>query len=584
LNEEFAFYCRESIIDGVELGDKWSLYLDQLTPITTTVYFEDIQKTVTFFYGSVIEIPEWTVEGKFNKGWKRVNEETNQVIEGYLTPSPWEELSETVTYRADTVDIENYSLIFKNGETDVIAFMISTGDTFSFERDEIRVNDNVYNISANMNYCGYQDYYGNRVVNGTEVVLFDSWNFNGQEIISGQWFGQYSSNVLYIHADWEPVQFSLTLKPNNGQQNTTMEFTYFSQVSLPILSRNGYRFDGWVDADGLEWSIMEYRAGDLTLEAQWSQLYTVTLFSRMHTICSKSYTGTWGQDIQLDTLTSGQYEVYHWGGYLPGSIYIITRDITLEAEWGYRRFSLNLYDSKNGAITYLETKTVIYNQSYNLGKRIPTSYNVFLGWYDKSTRNAADNLPQQKRYTDVNGASLAPWTDVSKSSFDLIAEYRSKEVNLFLDHSRTTTYLITDSGRFYQACDTFNIREQCGYSASKLYALGYRTIYMTVELNIWEVNDGYQYVFIYDGTGNNANLLGSIELEHGGTTKNTSSKRYAINFYVPITEDSTDIICVRYGAAGNYEDDWKNSELSLFVNACTDVMNNDPSYSIEPNV
>ena len=38
---------------------------------------------------------------------------------------------------------------------------------------------------------------------------------------------------------------------------------------MPIPSRNGYRFDGWVDADGLEWSIMEYRAGDLTLEAQW---------------------------------------------------------------------------------------------------------------------------------------------------------------------------------------------------------------------------------------------------------------------------------------------------------------------------
>ena len=76
---------------------------DVLSAISTEVYFENINKTATFYWGETVELPTETISGKYIKGWLRVDESTGQTCGDYLSSSSvWNETVSHATYRADT--------------------------------------------------------------------------------------------------------------------------------------------------------------------------------------------------------------------------------------------------------------------------------------------------------------------------------------------------------------------------------------------------------------------------------------------------------------------------------------------------
>ena len=103
LPDTFKFKCRKRLIDSVTSSNNWYSQRDVLSAISTEVYFEDINKIATFYWGETIELPTETISGKYIKGWLRVNESTGQTCGDYLSSSSvWNETVSHATYRADT--------------------------------------------------------------------------------------------------------------------------------------------------------------------------------------------------------------------------------------------------------------------------------------------------------------------------------------------------------------------------------------------------------------------------------------------------------------------------------------------------
>ncbi len=103
LPDTFKFKCRKRLIDSVTSSNNWYSQRDVLSAISTEVYFEDINKTATFYWGETVELPTETISGKYIKGWLRVDESTGQTCGDYLSSSSvWNETVSHATYRADT--------------------------------------------------------------------------------------------------------------------------------------------------------------------------------------------------------------------------------------------------------------------------------------------------------------------------------------------------------------------------------------------------------------------------------------------------------------------------------------------------
>lgn len=82
----------------------------------------------------------------------------------------------------------------------------------------------------------------------------------------------------------------------------------------------------------------------------------------------------------------------------------------------------------------------------------------------------------------------------------LYAKWRYDQGNA----GRIGTYTITDADRFTQSYDQISVALS---SYNDLVNIGMEYLAITLKINMWEVNDGYQYIFIYDGSGSGATLL-----------------------------------------------------------------------------
>lgn len=128
-------------------------------------------------------------------------------------------------------------------------------------------------------------------------------------------------------------------------------------------------------------------------------------------------------------------------------------------------------------------------------------------------------------------------------------------------------YTIDDDGRFTNPFDKVNFEAETGKTIAEWKALGYNDVKIKITLDMREVNNGYQYVFVYQedwttGTGNY--LFHTETIEHGGSGLETDWDDY--DFYM-LTIDLDDIddgeLFIRYGASGSWSDDWKNRNIRV---------------------
>ena len=134
------------------------------------------------------------------------------------------------------------------------------------------------------------EYTSGTVAYGTTIVApntptwtghrFDGWH-NGSSIVTPA--TTMPDNDLSYTAQWSLASYSVTLTTNGGTINAgnVTSYTYGTGATLPTnVTRDGYRFDGWFDNEGLTGSavtnISSSATGDKQYWAKWTAVHTVT--------------------------------------------------------------------------------------------------------------------------------------------------------------------------------------------------------------------------------------------------------------------------------------------------------------------
>ena len=190
-----------------------------------------------------------------------------------------------------------------------------------------------------------------------------------------------------------------------------------------------------------------------------------------------------------------------------------------------------------------------YTNSYELeiGESItlPTVYKDYHNgvWSDGSNTY---NFGSAFTCTGSNVTLTAQWTVVS--SYNLGA------------HTRTATYTITDGGRFtnsYDFVDMINNTQATLFSRVKLI----------IQFTAWEKDDGFQHLYVYNGSSESAKELYHTQFEHGSGHKDQNPADYEFVVEVNMSDvyGSGKAICIRYNASGNFSDTWYNNSLTCEI-------------------
>lgn len=132
-------------------------------------------------------------------------------------------------------------------------------------------------------------------------------------------------------------------------------------------------------------------------------------------------------------------------------------------------------------------------------------------------------------------------------------------------YTRQEEIVITDSGRFNQACDEIDL----SYipNINNLKKKGYNKVEVKIKLEVKENHDGYQGIILYPNSGNvgKNNYLGFTELKHGGRGKDKNFTHYSIVYTLDINDITNEGLLIRYGARGLFDDDWVNRNVSVDI-------------------
>ena len=79
---------------------------------------------------------------------------------------------------------------------------------------------------------------------------------------------------------------------------------------------------------------------------------------------------------------------------------------------------------------------------------------------------------------------------------------------------------------------------------------------LTITLDAKEVNDGYQYIALYDGVSTSAKQFGNQRFEHGSGTTDTNYWSHSFTFTINLSDITNSILCLRFNASGFGSDTW----------------------------
>lgn len=225
---------------------------------------------------------------------------------------------------------------------------------------------------------------------------FEGWTYKDNIVQYG--FTAPQENITLV-AQWSKTHFSLTRDSNGGLDDSKEMIKAGNTVSLPVLTRQYYRFVGW-EYNGLivdNSFIMPQK--DVILTAQWERThYAVTLDGTIQYVRI-------GESITLPTKTKPGYEFEGWeiDGKLCKGTYTPTDDITITPVFKPHTYTVSL--NANGGNVASATAEVKYDSTYKLPVPTREGYE-FIGWYTSANSSG-------QRRTNEEGNSIAKWSGTS---------------------------------------------------------------------------------------------------------------------------------------------------------------------------
>ncbi len=215
-----------------------------------------------------------------------------------------------------------------------------------------------------------------------EGYTFAGWSPAVADAVSG--------DAVYV-ATWTPNVYTLTFDLNGGDLDAkTMEVTFGQAMTdLPVPTRTGYTFAGWMDRVGNVYTneTVYNVADDLFLIALWTpNTYTITLDGNGGEVAPETIGAIF--DAMIGELPEPIRPGYTFVGWmdengnrvLGDTIYSYAGNITLTAQWSVNAYMI--YLDPNGGELDVKGVLVEFGGKVNT-LPVPTMVGyTFLGWFD----------------------------------------------------------------------------------------------------------------------------------------------------------------------------------------------------------
>lgn len=463
---------------------------------------------------------------------------------------------------------------------------------WSIKNYEVRINDNgtiVWLGASGLSNANCSIPYG---------TALDSINLVATFKASSQGFKE---GKIFDHFEYGGSTFNWSSVPDLGANGTIVTITpiwiweyhtiYFNtlcnialesitrcfddNISLPTPVREGYIFSGWTTSATGTGSIVNWiKMPDLTpntqsngstqLYAVWSPIeYYISYNSNGGTGTMNNSTHIYDEEKELSVSTfyRNHYSFLGWSTKSNGTVEYTDQQtvknltannkntLTLYAVWEPYTYSIIYRNLLSGMEVYPTTYT--YGEGLS---KMPTIYistglsisalDCFYGWYTSSSFT-----------TKV--------VSISKTQSGKV--YLYAKYDYFVKSTYASgTETITDDGVFKQTYFPVNINlKSLYYNDVKNTTLS--QIKIEFSFDMWEVDDGYQDIYLYNGT----TVIWEDTINRG-SGKNTSAMTYSKTIYLNIEDyKNFDILNLRFSAHGAFSDDWQfnNFQMSIyFVN------------------
>ena len=192
----------------------------------------------------------------------------------------------------------------------------------------------------------------------------------------------------------------------------------------------------------------------------------------------------------------------------------------------------------------------------------------FAGWYSDSSFTNYIFPTDITKAQRTKGTAYAKWIKVEPTSYVV----------------REGTATITDSGRAKQQLDRVGMTSY--YDVTDLKRAGYTKLTVSLSADVREIDDGYQYIFLYSNTKCASNDISSVmdfydkyvfgeesgdpsllymhKFEHGSGVVDESWKTVSFEITLDLNR-FTDDLYIRYGASGKSDDDWVNKNINVTI-------------------
>lgn len=233
-------------------------------------------------------------------------------------------------------------------------------------------------------------------------------------------------------------------------------------------------------------------------------------------------------------------------GYVKDFNWIKASDITLYAHYSANMYSV-VYNGNGATSGTTANSTVTYGVPVKLtANGFTKSNSAFIGWALSSTG--------AKVYNDL--AEIDCFPNVDGGTIELWAVWIATKVTW----SSSMGKKITDSDGVYDYI------MPNGFDLLTLRQLGYKNIKISLNFNMYEINDGYQDVWFR--TLNN-NAFYEETVEHGRGKKDTSTWSHSLSTTVSIYSYLSDTggFKIEWGAHGSGADDWWLGKTTLTFEA-----------------
>ncbi len=310
----------------------------------------------------------------------------------------------------------------------------------------------------------YLDYAGTQVMTSSQNKItvptrvgytFNGYYYNGVKYIdstgaitSAFTKDAFQDNVI-LTASWTPKNYTLSFNANGGSVSPSSKTVTYDAAcgTLPTPTRAGYRFDGWFDSAGKQYtaSTVYQVAGNTTVTAKWTALsYAVNYNSNGGTGSVTSSTATYDANFitRPNAFTRAGYQFNGWkdslgstwsltsaGVYESGKYWkwTYTQDITLYAQWANNTYYVSYQPNKpSNASSSVSGSMANTTHSYDVAANLRTNAYGLTGWRFSHWNTRADGTGTS--YS--NGASVKNLTTINGATIPLYAQWVANTYNV----------------------------------------------------------------------------------------------------------------------------------------------------------